>query len=124
MQSSIDPGQYWPFAVVAALLFVTMLRLLLRERITLQGSIAFMTFLGAFLIAGLFPEAAAKLAHTMGFTLLSNFLFCLGLMALAILHLRALVTLSRVEIRTVQLTQDLALLEEQMQRASIDKDSR
>jgi hypothetical protein len=119
MQPSVDPGQYWLFAVVAALFFLVMLRLLLRERITLQGSISFMTLLGAFSIAGLLSETSAKVAHAMGFALLSNFLFCFGLMALAVLHLRSLVTLSRVEVRTIQLTQDLALLEEELKRAGI-----
>jgi hypothetical protein len=122
MQVAVETAQYWPFAVVGALFLVITLRLLVRERIALQGSISFMTFLGIFLVAGVLPERTAKLAHAMGFTLLSNFLFCVGLMALAILHLRALVTLSRVEIRTVQLTQDLALVEEQLRRAGISSD--
>jgi hypothetical protein len=53
----------------------------------------------------------------MGFKVLSNFLFCLAIMALALLHLRALVTLSRIEARSVHLTQDLALLEERLDQA-------
>ena len=42
----------------------------------------------------------------MGFTLLSNFLFCVGIIALALLHLRALVALSRLEMRTIQLIRE------------------
>jgi Tfp pilus assembly protein PilV len=53
----------------------------------------------------------------MGFTLLANFLFCVGLMALALLHLRALITISRIETRTLQLVQELAMLEEKLGRA-------
>lgn len=113
----IQAEKYWPFAVVCALQLAILLRLLLRERITLQGSISYMGFLGLFSIAALFPELAALLAETMGFQLLSNFLFCLAIMGLALLQLRALVTLSRAETRTIQLTQDLALLEERLDRA-------
>ncbi len=113
----IEAGRYWPFAVVCAAQLGILLRLLLRERIALQGSISYMGFLGLFSLAALFPSGAARLAHAMGFEVLSNFLFSLAIMSLALLHLRALITLSRTENRTVQLTQDLALLQERLDRA-------
>ena len=113
---SID--RYWPFAVLCALLLLVVVRLLLRERIALQGSISFITVLVVFLLAALVPDLTARLAQVMGFQVLSNFLFCLTIIALALLHLRALVTLSRLETRTVHLTQDLALLEEKLERAT------
>lgn len=115
MQIEID--RYWPFAVLCAAILLVVLRLLLRERIALQGSISFVSVLVMFLLAALLPDLTARLAHAMGFKVLSNFLFCLAIIALALLHLRALVTLSRLETRTVHLTQDLALLEEKLDRA-------
>ena len=116
MPVEVEVGRYWPFVALCAITLAVLLRLLLRERITLQGSISYSLFLGAFLLAALAPNTTARLAHAMGFALLSNFLFCVGLMALALLHLRALVTVSRLEMRTVQLTQDLAILEERFGR--------
>lgn len=113
----IESDKYWPFAIICAVQLIILLRLLLRERITLQGSISYMGFLGLFGIAALFPTPTARLAHAMGFEVLANFLFCAAIMLLALLHLRALVTLSRTETRTVQLTQDLAILEERLDRA-------
>ena len=113
----IEIDRYWPFAILCAAFLLVVLRLLLRERIALQGSISFIAVLVVFLLTALLPDLTARLAHAMGFEVLSNFLFCLSIIALALLHLRALVTLSRLETRTVHLTQDLALLEEKLDRA-------
>lgn len=73
--------------------------------------------LALFAIVALFPQLSAWIAHAMGFALLASFLFCVGVMALALLHLRALVTIPRIETRTIQLTQELAMLEERLGRA-------
>lgn len=113
----LDADRYWPFAVVCLAQLLVLLRLLLRERITLQASISYMGFLAVFLVAAVFPQTTARIAQTMGFKVLSNFLFCVAIMALALLHLRALVTLSRLETRSLHLTQDLALLEERLDKA-------
>jgi len=110
--------RYWPFAIVCALLLLVVVRLLLRERIALQGSISFIGVLLVFLIAACVPQLTARLARAMGFEVLSNFLFCLAIIALGLLHLRALVTLSRLETRTIHLTQDLALLEEKLEQST------
>ena len=83
IHAAIDTARYWPFALMGVGFLLITLRLLLRERITLQGSISFMTFIGTFVLAGLFPETTTMLAQAMGFTLLSNFLLCVALMALA-----------------------------------------
>jgi hypothetical protein len=113
---AVDVHQYWPFVILCALLLVSLVRLLLRERVALQTSIAFLTFLGLFSIAAVIPNHTARLAHAMGFTLLSNFLFCAAIIALAVLHLRALIALWRLEARTIQLIQDLAILQENLGR--------
>jgi hypothetical protein len=113
---AVDVQQYWPFVILCALLLVSLVRLLLRERVALQTSISFLTFLGLFTVAAIIPNQAARLAHAMGFTLLSNFLFCAAIIALVLLHLRALIALSRLEVRTIQLIQDLAILQERLAR--------
>ena len=65
----------------------------------------------------LFPRTAEDVAHALGFTLLSNFFFCVAIAALAILHLRALVMLSRVQLRSIALTQELAIVQEKLDRS-------
>ncbi|HKO49900.1 MAG TPA: DUF2304 domain-containing protein [Polyangiaceae bacterium] len=108
--------QYWPFAGFSALVLIIVLRLLLRERLALQGTISYMLFLGIFGLCALMPKQATELAHAMGFAILANFLFSIALIALALMHLQALVSLYRAVQRTTQLTQDLALLEERVTR--------
>ena len=106
----------WVFAIACLLIAVVLVRLLFRERITLQGSMSYLSFLVVLGAIGLFPHKASQLANFLGFTLLSNFLFCTAIAMLAILHLRALVTLSKVQLRSVALTQELALLSEKLDR--------
>lgn len=108
--------QYWPFAAFSALVLIVVLRLLLRERLALQGTISYMLFLGVFGLGALMPKQATELARSMGFEVLANFLFSLAFIALALLHLQALVSIYRADRRTIQLTQELALLEERVAR--------
>jgi hypothetical protein len=115
--------RYWLFAVLCLLVALVILRLLLRERITLQGSMSFLGFLLLFAVAGLFPHATGRISAWMGFALPSNFLFSLGIMLLALLHLRSLVTLSRLEMRTITLTQELALLRERLENSTRRSDA-
>ncbi|HEY8943056.1 MAG TPA: DUF2304 domain-containing protein [Polyangiaceae bacterium] len=122
MAFELDTSRYWPFVLLCVVALLTMLRLLLRGRVSLAGSISYVGFLVLFLLAAIFPRIAGEVARWMGFVLLSNFLFCMALIGLAILHLLALVTLSRTELRTIQLTQELALLEERLERAGLGRD--
>jgi hypothetical protein len=110
--------EYWPFAVVCLVIAAVLVRLLFRERITLQGSMSYMAFLIVLGAMAVFPGVTERIAHRLGFTLLSNFFFCAAIAALAILHLRALVMLSRVHLRSIALTQELALLQERIDRVS------
>lgn len=107
---------YWLFGVVCLVVALVLLRLLFRERITLQGSMSFLGFLLVLGLMAVFPSYTQRLANMLGFTLMSNFFFCAAIAALAILHLRALVTLSRVHVRTIVLTQELAILQEKLER--------
>ena len=109
---------YWLFAVACLVIAVVLLRLLLRERITLQGSMSYLSFLVLLGVMAVFPGTTARIARAAGFTLMSNFFFCTAIAALAILHLRALVILSRIQLRSIALTQELALLQERLDRVS------
>jgi hypothetical protein len=94
-----------------------------RERITLQGSLAYLLLLTGLSFVSAFPSATATLAGWAGFSLPSNFLFAVALAALAVLHVTALVTLSRVELRSIALTQELALVKEQLDRVARESKS-
>lgn len=119
----MDVEHYWKLGsgtwIVGGLCLVValvLLRLLFRERITLQGSMSYLSFLIVLGGMAVFPEQTTWVAQSLGFTLLSNFFFCVAIALLSILHLRALVTLSRVQLRSIVLTQELALLNEKFDR--------
>jgi hypothetical protein len=109
--------EYWIFAVVCAVIALVLLRLLFRERITLQGSMSYLAFLVTLGLMAVFPATTTRIANKLGFTLVSNFFFCTAIAALAVLHLRALVMLSRVHLRSIALTQELAILQEKLDRS-------
>ena len=108
----------WVFAAVCLLIALVLMRLVLRERITLQGSMSYLLFLVVLGSMAVFPDATGRVAHALGFSTLANFFFCTAIAALSILHLRALITLSRVQLRTIALTQELAILAEKVERAN------
>ncbi len=115
MQQVTD--EYLIFAIACLAIALVLMRLLFRERITLQGSMSYLAFLLVLGAMAVFPHLTLRVARALGFTLMSNFLFCTAIAALAILHLRALVTLSRVQLRSIALTQELAILSEKLERS-------
>lgn len=118
---SDGPGT-WIFGALCAVIAVVLLRLVLRERITLQGSMSFLAFLLVLGAMAIFPDAAGYVAHTLGFSSLANFFFCTAIAALAILHLRSLVTISRIQLRSITLVQELAILREKLERLEAERD--
>jgi hypothetical protein len=114
MQQTVE--NYWMFGVACLVIALVLLRLVFRERLTLQGSMSFLGFLTVLGLMAVFPDTTGRISRALGFTLMSNFFFCAAIAALAILHLRALVTLSRVHVRSIVLTQELAILQEKIDR--------
>jgi len=115
--------EYWIFALVCLAIALVLLRLLFRERITLQGSMSYLAFLVVLGAMAVFPNQTSLIAHRLGFTLMSNFFFCTAIAALAILHLRALVMLSKVHLRSIALTQELAILQERLERTRAEAEA-
>jgi hypothetical protein len=109
---------YWVFALVCLLIGLVLVRLLFRERVTLQGSMSFLAFLTLLGLMAIFPGITMRVARALGFTLMSNFLFCTAIAALAILHLRSLVTISKLQLRSISLTQELAIVQERLDRSA------
>ena len=108
----------WVFAGVCLIIALVLFRLIVRERITLQGSMSYLAFLVVLGSMAVFPDATGYVAHKLGFSTLANFFFCTAIAALSILHLRSLVTLSKLQLRSVALTQELALMQEKLDRVA------
>jgi hypothetical protein len=109
--------RYWLFAVLCALVVGFVLRLVLRETVTLQHSLAFLGLMSLILLSALLPSYTTRLSTFLGFVLPSNFFFAVLIGALVLLHLGTLIALSRLEARTIALIQDLGLLHERLARA-------
>ncbi|MCU1278813.1 MAG: hypothetical protein JWM53_2359 [bacterium] len=109
--------RYWLFAAICVAIAMFMFRMVIKERVTLQASLSFLLVLLLTAGVALFPELATWVAQHMGFTLASNFFLAVAIGALAFLHLASLVHLSRVQLRSVTLTQELALVQERLDRA-------
>ena len=116
--------RYWLFAAFCIAIALFMFRMVIKERVTLQASLSFLLVL--LLTAGfaIFPEPLTWVAVHLGFTLPSNFFLAAGVGALAFLHLASLVHLSRVQLRSVTLTQELALVQEKLERTVARLDER
>lgn len=113
--------QHWVFAAFAAAVMLLVIRLIVRERVTLQSSLTFLALLLAMLVMALYPQGIYWLAAKLGFVLPSNFLFATGIGALVLINVAVLVTLSRVELRSIALTQEVGLLQEKVDRLSRDQ---
>lgn len=111
-------SRYWIFAACCTVVVGFLVRLLLRERVSLQHSLAFLLFMMGVLITAAFPSVTSRLGRLMGFTLPSNFFFAILIGVLVLLHLGTVIALSRLEARTIALTQELGLVQEQMARMS------
>lgn len=108
--------RYWLFAIFCLGVGIITLRLIFRERLTLQGSLSLLGFLCVMTGVALFPSVTTFIARHMGFTLPSNFFFALSIAILTILYLSSQITISRIELRTITLTQELGLLREQLEQ--------
>ena len=116
--------RYWIFAALCLGVALFMFRMVIKERVTLQASLSFLLILLLTAAVAIFPELATWVANKMGFTLASNFFLAVGVGALAFLHLASLVHLSRVQLRSVTLTQELGLMQEKLDRALVLLDER
>lgn len=105
---------YWLFATFCLVVTGLLVRLVVRERITLQGSLSYLLFLGTLIAFAAFPRAATTVANAAGFTLLSNFFFAVISGMFALLHLSGLIAHSKAEIRTIALVQELAIMQERL----------
>jgi len=116
--------RYWMFAALCLIVFLVLVRLIVRQRLTLQASLSSLLLLFLLGIMAVFPGITGTVARHLGFTLPSNFFFTIGIGALVFQHLSALITLSRVELRTIALTQELGILHEKLDRLTNDREGR
>ncbi|MCG5053916.1 MAG: DUF2304 family protein [Myxococcales bacterium] len=110
--------RYAAFGAICIGFALLILYLVFKRRLALQASLLFLLLMLG-LGAGFFLlHFAPEIVSILGFTLPANLLFSVGLGTLTFVHLLSLISLSRLERRSITLTQDLALLQEKVERLS------
>jgi K+-sensing histidine kinase KdpD len=116
VNAELEFERYWLLAAVCLVAASALVHLVLRQHVTLQRSLGVLAALVALVVLGASPHLTAVLAHDLGFVLPSNFFFTVAIGTLGLLHVGTLVTLSRLEMRSITLTQELGLSQEKIDR--------
>jgi hypothetical protein len=109
-------ARYWIFGIACLGYATLVVWLLFHRRLSLQSSLAYLCLVVGLGVASLLLAWNPRLVGALGFELPSNFVFAASIGALSLLHLMALMTVSKVEARSVTLVQELALLQEELSR--------
>lgn len=101
-------------SVMCIALFIYVVYLVSRERLLLKYSLLWLLLSVVILICAVFPGSLYSLASGLGFTLTSNFVFLLGLFFLMLIGLSLSVIVSKQTTSIKNLTQRLAIVEEEL----------
>lgn len=101
-------------SVMCVALFIYVVYLVSRERLLLKYSLLWLLLSIVILICAVFPRPLYSLASGLGFTLTSNFVFLLGLFFLMLIGLSLSVIVSKQTTSIKNLTQRLAIVEEEL----------
>ena len=109
-------GRYALFSIICFVYAMAILWLLFRRRVTLQSSLLYLLLMVGLGCGFIVLHYVPSLVSLLGFTLPSNLFFSAAIGLLALLHLMGLMSISRLEQRSITLVQELALLQEQITR--------
>jgi hypothetical protein len=97
------------------LLLAWVVRLIRRQRLTVQDSLAWLVSTLLLLLVVAFPQVLAAVARGLGILVPSNALFALGLLYLAVNTLALTVAVSSESARVRRLVQECALLRQELE---------
>jgi len=108
--------RYGIFSVICFAYAVAIFWMLFRKRVTLQSSLMYLLLMVGLGSAFVALHYVPDLVPMLGFVLPANLFFSASIATLAFLHLSGLVAMSRLEERSTTLVQEVALLQEQIDR--------
>lgn len=111
--------RYALFAAVCVVYALTVLWLVFRRRLQLQSSLVYLFLMAAFAGASVLVTYVPGVVTALGFSLPSNLLFACAIGILGLLHLIGLINLSRLEVRSTTMVQELALLQQQLDKLEL-----
>jgi hypothetical protein len=100
---------------VLLLLLAWVVRLIRRQRLTVQDSLAWLVSTLLLLAVVAFPQVLAAISRALGIQVPSNALFALGLLYLAVNTLSLTVAVSAESARVRRLVQECALLRQELE---------
>lgn len=100
-------------AILALLMIANMVR---KEKIDLRYALSWMCLTVIILVLDIFPQIVFVIADLMGISIPSNMVFFVGFILLVVMVYSVTVVVSRLSAKTKRLTQELALLREELER--------
>lgn len=108
--------------VAAVLVLLAIFHMIKKNRLELRYALSWMLLDVVIIIFSAFPQIMALLADLMGIVSPVNMLFFLGFCFSLILLFRLNATVSRLSGKVTRLTQQIAILEEQLNNKTEDKE--
>ena len=97
-------------AVAAIILFVIIIVSIIRSRLSVKNSIAWLLLPIAFVIVAIFPDPLQSFAHWLGFETLSNFIFLIIIALLILISFFLTISNSKQQEQITKLNQDISIL--------------
>lgn len=108
--------RYALFSTICFVYAIAIMWLLFRRRVTLQSSLLYLLLMVGLGFGFVVLHYVPQLVKVLGFELPANLFFSAAIGLLALLHLMGLMSMSKLEQRSITLVQELALLQEQVAR--------
>ncbi len=109
--------------VVAFLSAISMLRKIRKEKVQIQYSIFWILFSILLVILAVFPDLLIRLARSLGMGSPANLVFLIIIFLLLLKSFNLTVEISALEVRLKELTQRIALKEEEQESSNDKTDS-
>lgn len=99
-------------AVAAIILFIIIIISIIRNRLSIKNSIAWLLLPIAFVIVAIFPDPLQSFAHWLGFETLSNFIFLVIIALLILICFFLTISNSKQQDQITKLNQEIAILKQ------------
>lgn len=102
--------------IIIVLMFLFIVNMVRKKKIDLRYALSWLCMLLIVLVLDIFPQIVFRFAELIGIDIPSNMVFFVGFLISFVMIYSATVSVSRLSLRVKRLTQELALLREEMER--------
>lgn len=101
---------------IILLLFLFIMNMVRKKKVDLRYVISWLAILVVILMLDVFPQMLIQLADLFGIATPSNMVFFVGFLLLFILLYTATVTISKLSIKLERMTQEIAMLQNELEK--------